>query len=104
MRLVFLLRAAGVAASLLAAAFMTFLSLPSTRAEPIKPTPAISVNRALKGDRLRLFEPAMRQRELELPASGQPMRARRKVPFGCDAAFSPVAAPLRAHVFGRCMA
>jgi hypothetical protein len=61
------------------------------------------VNRALKGDRLRHPEPSARPRELGLPASPERSKPREKIPVGCDAAFSPVAAPAKAAVFGRCM-
>jgi len=58
--------------------------------------PPMSINRALKGDRLpslgRIGSPGVRS----------PLRWDQKIPMGCDAAFSPVSAPLLANVYGRC--
>jgi hypothetical protein len=65
--------------------------------------PAMTVNRALKGDRL----PA---RYLAYPdaAGGERWRPDgalmpEKIPVGCDASFSPVSTPALALVYGRCM-
>jgi hypothetical protein len=73
-------------------------------------TPAVSVNRSLKGDRLPLFnsglssstgaKPAVWPGELRAPNRSQP---RGHVPLGCDPAFSPVSSPSPANVYGRCM-
>lgn len=72
-------------------------------------TPAVSVNRTLKGDRLPLFhsgisgstapEPGVLP-ELRAPDGS---RSRNQIPVGCDPAFSPVSAPSPANVYGRCM-
>jgi hypothetical protein len=59
----------------------------------------ISVNRTQKGDRLQASI-AQQHPNNSKTISAPP----RRVPFGCDPAFSPVAAPEFAHIFGRCMA
>lgn len=53
-----------------------------------------SVNRAAKGDRL----PVTRAPALRLPQSNG------QVPFGCERAFSPAAAPQAQAIYGRCLA
>jgi hypothetical protein len=67
-------------------------------------TPAFSVNREYKGDRLPLpsdinsavsRNDIRSQRRLQMPA---------EIPVGCDLAFSPVSAPRMAYFYGRCMA
>jgi hypothetical protein len=63
--------------------------------------PAISVNREFKGDRLPLpsdSNAAVSRGEL------QPQRRiqARRVPVGCEPAFSPVSSPRLAYYFGRC--
>jgi hypothetical protein len=62
-------------------------------------TPAVSVNRALKGD--RLMTGPDRQSDFAAKPSAQP---RAQIPFGCDPAFSPIFSPAAANVYGRCMA
>ena len=63
-------------------------------------TVTISVNRALKGDRL----PQARLRKSAPNSSSPAMLALpRQPPIGCDPAFSTVADPARAHIFKRCM-
>ncbi len=54
----------------------------------------VLVNRATKGDRL----PPKRTSAASLPVAGKA-----KPPVGCDPAFSRVADPAHAHVFGRCI-
>jgi hypothetical protein len=56
------------------------------------------VNRIDKGD--RLLRASMPQRRGEIPISASP----RKVPLGCDAAFSAIAEPARSNIFERCVA
>ena len=91
-------RIAVVAVALFAASFISFPSFPSTGML----TPAPSVNRALKGDRLPSLYPAVWPHELGFsPAKS---RQHGKVPVGCDAAFSQISAPRLADVFGRCTA
>ena len=64
-------------------------------------TPAFSVNRFRKGDRLPLYHPGAVWRDLRVPDG---LQSQEKVPFGCDPAFSPVSAPSLSTVYGRCMA
>ena len=74
-------------------------------------TPAVSVNRTLKGDRLPIANSAI----LDVPdgqarLAGQPstQQTRAQTPFACDPAFSlirsPNSAPTSANVYRRCMA
>jgi hypothetical protein len=65
------------------------------RNEPI----TISVNRTQKGDRLKASRGQQHPNDSKT-ISVPPKR----VPLGCDPAFSPVAAPQFAHIFGRCIA
>ena len=85
-------------------AFFFFGSLdPLLRAAPIGSlaitdrTPAVSVNRYRKGDRLPVAsKPA--------PTVSSPMvTTLSRPPIGCDPAFSRAADPKRAHIFGRCI-
>jgi hypothetical protein len=98
MRSVLLVRVAAVLLALFAASFIAFPSFPSaaTFISGLPPT----VNRVLKGDRLPLIGRAMQMQELEAPA--QPALAR-KVPLGCEGAFSSISAPRLANVFRRCV-
>ena len=73
------------------------------------PTPAVSVNRTLKGDRLPISNSAI----LDVPdarTGEQPsIQTRAQTPFACDPAFSlirsPNSAPVSAaNVYRRCMA
>jgi hypothetical protein len=60
----------------------------------------VLVDRTLKGDRL-----PQNVVRITGPASSSPTgSSTRKVPLGCDRAFSPAADPAYAHVFGRCAA
>lgn len=65
-------------------------------------TPAVSVNRELKGDRLPLPSDINSAVSRVEPHSPAPYGAPREVPVGCDPAFSPVSAPRLAYYFGRC--
>jgi hypothetical protein len=115
-----------ISLSLFTAALITFPAWPITAGLPTagltgagltgagsRATPSVSVNRALKGDRLPInipegvsplhpisLSPARLPDESQ-PAPAQP-RTRAQIPLGCDAAFSPISAPLLAHVFRRC--
>jgi hypothetical protein len=99
MRGAFWFRVAGVVMALFVASFLSFPSFPSAGIVPS--TPALSVNRALKGDRLPSISPAVFPHELGLPIA-PPLHG--KIPVGCDAAFSSISAPRLAHIFGRCTA
>jgi hypothetical protein len=102
--------------SLFAAALITFPAWPTTIAgltgAGLSATPAVSVNRALKGDRLHINmtpaaapAPSVPSSPARLPDERRPaqLRTRAHVPLGCDAAFSPISSPLLAHVFRRCV-
>ena len=100
-----------VSLSLFTAALITFPAWPTTGAGFWK-TPSISVNRALKGDRLPIngtpdaspLHP-ISSPPAQLPDESQQAtrpRTRAQIPLGCDAAFSPISSPLLAHVFRRC--
>lgn len=75
----------------------------------VERTPPVSVNRFRKGDRLPLVHPGLSDsgtdsrvwRDLPLPDG---LQTQEKTPLGCDPAFSPVASPARALIFGRCIA
>ena len=93
----------------LALCSLTFLLVsldPFLRAAPIgsgvsAQTPAVSVNRFRKGDRLPLYQAPAVEHDLGAPKS---LQTQERVPFGCDPAFSPVSAPSLSTVYGRCMA
>jgi hypothetical protein len=116
-----------ISLSLFTAALITFPAWPITAGLPAAgstnagltgagfwATPSVSVNRALKGDRLPINIPAgasplhpislprSRLPDESQPAPAQP-RTRAQIPLGCDAAFSPISSPLLAHVFRRCV-
>jgi len=100
MRRISFVRVVGVLVALFTASFISFPSFPSTGVFAL--SPPISVNRALKGDRLPLVEPTALPHRLGLPASPGQAQSRVKVPVGCDSAFSPISSPQLAHVFRRC--
>ncbi|HTV28563.1 MAG TPA: hypothetical protein VMF32_12335 [Xanthobacteraceae bacterium] len=105
-----------VAFALVSLAFF-FASLdPFLRAAPIggpavsDRTPAVSVNRYRKGDRLPVLSNS--DNSNRTGAKGAiwwdrreqgSSQTSRQVPIGCDPAFSPVTSPSLAKVFGRCM-
>jgi hypothetical protein len=70
-------------------------------------TPLMSVNRALKGDRLPVTAPAVVKNmpdwrnEFGLVPVQQPEPQK---PFACDPAFSPIFVSKTANVYRRCMA
>ena len=71
---------------------------------------AVSVNRYRKGDRLPVLNNSDNSNRTGAKGaiwwdlSGQgTSQTRRRVPIGCDPAFSPVSSPSLAAVFGRCM-
>lgn len=89
---------AALLVSCLAASAFCAVNGPSVAKD--KTAPLIFVDRTLKGDRLR---PNARLTNGAAPASPTESSPR-KVPLGCDRAFSPAADPAHAHVFGRCTA
>lgn len=90
-------------------ALSPLLAGPNSGAGIRNKTPEIGVNRALKGDRLPVVGESSTHFPTSSSASGanqrHPARAdqRQKIPVGCEAAFSPVSAPLLAGVYRRCM-
>jgi hypothetical protein len=66
-------------------------------------TPAFSVNREYKGDRLPSpsdINSAVSRNDVRLPRrSAMPA----EIPVGCDPAFSPVSSPRMAYFYGRCV-
>jgi hypothetical protein len=69
---------------------------------PSKPSFYI-VNRALKGDRLPMhgtLNPSAWRTDF---GSLSRATAPHEIPVGCDPAFSPVAAPRLAYIYGRCL-
>lgn len=95
-----------ISLSLFAAALITFPAWPTTaglKGAGFSATPAFSVDRALKGDRLPV---SVHPTAAPLSDESQPVpahpRTRAQIPLGCDAAFSPISAPRLAHVFRRC--
>jgi hypothetical protein len=104
----FCLRIVG-ALALCSCAFLLVSLDPFLSAAPIErgvsdPTPAVSVNRFRKGDRLPLFHPGVPNRIGTNPSTPDGSQTQEKVPFGCDPAFSAVSAPSLSAVYGRCMA
>jgi hypothetical protein len=83
--------AAAAAVGLIAGAFPAAVSTPGA-ARTAQHT--VSVNRTAKGDRLPLEGTS---------AVLLPMTVKAHPPVGCDPAFSRVADPARAHIFGRCI-
>jgi hypothetical protein len=65
-------------------------------------TASVTVNRTHKGNRLPHVSSA--KQNPNLPSSAQtPPTSRKRVPLGCDPAFSSVADPARADIYKRCM-
>jgi hypothetical protein len=83
--------AVAIAVGLIAGAFPALVSNPglakATRSN-------VLVNRATKSDRLLLKRTS---------AASLPVASKAQPPVGCDPAFSRVADPARARVFGRCI-
>jgi hypothetical protein len=104
MRVMLSVRFAGVALALFIAGLVSFPSFPTTGAGLFSSSPAISVNRALKGDRLPPAKSTVWQREFGMPVSPVAAQPRVRIPVGCDAAFSSISSPHLANVFRRCMA
>jgi hypothetical protein len=100
-----LIRTASAAAllslSFLLVALIPFLSTDWGDASGVGRTPAVSVNREFKGDRLPLPSELNSAISRSEPQQRQSKPARH-IPVGCDGAFSPISAPELAHVYGRC--
>jgi hypothetical protein len=97
--------ASGFAA--LAALFVFIDPFLSVGASLSNQTPAVSVNRSLKGDRLR-FHPTVVDVPDGQSGARRDSQARAQIPFACDAAVSLIrssnSAPPSAEVYRRCMA
>jgi hypothetical protein len=106
---------ATAAVGLLSFSFLLGSLNPFLKAAPGAPqaagttAPAVTVNHFRKGNRLpimtnssalKLVAPGFGQRRLRAPNR---LEATDKLPLGCDAVLSPVAAPSRVVVYGRCM-
>ena len=105
MRGIFMFRLAAVAAALLTASLISISFVPeSSPAAARSPDSEITVNRALKGDRLQLLAPTFRLNEAGSPGVAAQRQPPKKIPLGCDRAFSPISSPKLANVFGRCTA
>jgi hypothetical protein len=63
-------------------------------------TPAVSVNRFRKGDRLPLRDTRAIRHD---PQTQRELQTQGRVPLGCDPAFSPVTSPALSKLYGRCM-
>jgi hypothetical protein len=72
-------------------------AMPAMPAPLVQNESSVSVNRGAKGDRLPQMA-TNRQSQIEAVT---PLR---RVPLGCDPAFSPIADPTRAHIYKRCVA
>ena len=62
--------------------------------------PQFTVNEFRKGDRLQVIKHPSVRHDLPVPQS---LQNEQKMPFGCDRAFSPVAAPAAKSIYGRCL-
>lgn len=89
---------------LFTAALIVFPSLPTTGAGLSFAPTRVFVDRTHKGDRLPVAKPANGADEFAAPPLS-PVRTlpQRKIPAGCDPAFSPISSPQLAHVFRRCV-
>lgn len=80
-----------------------FLSAAPSGAGYAPRTPSFTVNSALKGDRLPMHDALNASAWQTDFASLARANAPHKIPVGCDPAFSPVASPRLAFVYGRCL-
>jgi hypothetical protein len=64
-------------------------------------TPAVSVNREFKGDKLPPASDINSAVSRVEPSFSRSAKTH-EIPVGCDPAFSPVSAPRLAYYFGRC--
>jgi hypothetical protein len=71
-----------------------------TAANGASPTATVTVDRKNKGDRLPQASPPRQSSSSLVPA--KPTSAKR-MPIGCEPAFSPVADPASAQIFLRCL-
>ena len=92
-------RLAVVTTAICSIVLISFPSFPSTLGMAFEPQ---SVDRALKGDRLTNTPapPPTKNGPKSLPSLE---RASKRVPMGCDRAFSSMSAPQYSTLFGRCL-
>ncbi len=64
--------------------------------QPATMANAISVNRANKGDRLRIERRTSDTPQIDVVVP-------HRIPLGCDSAFSSIENPKAAHIYGRCL-
>lgn len=107
MRVSLFVRFASMALAAFLAGFVAFPSSPNSAPLWLTGRQQISVNRALKRDRLPLIaaiskSQTSRPHQLELPIGPRPSQPQAKIPVGCEAAFSPISTPRLANVFRRC--
>jgi hypothetical protein len=72
-------------------------AMPAMPAPLVQNESSVSVNRGAKGDQLPQMV-TKRQSQIETVTPS------RRIPIGCDPAFSPIADPAHAHIYKRCMA
>jgi hypothetical protein len=84
----------------LAASCAAYALTDRSTASGMQPTPTVTVDRTNKGDRLPQASPPEQSSSSLVPA--KPTSPKR-VPIGCEPAFSPVADPAGAHIFLRCL-
>ena len=97
--------ALGVTAlALLFLSLVPFLSVaPTAGAAYVPRTPAFTVNREFKGDRLPIhapLDPSVWRTEFGSLAHA---RAPHEIPFACEPSFSPISSPRLANIYGRCL-
>jgi len=100
----FFLRRAFAAGGILALGWWIMGAAPlsnvAARPELTNRAPQVTVNQLRKGDRLPVTARPAMSHDLAVP---QGLQNEHKVPFACDRAFSPVAAPALKSVYGRCL-
>jgi len=74
----------------------------SASADQATTAPAVTVNRAMKGDRLPLVPPAVLTPDQGDRAAPQ-SQPQAQMPFACDPAFSTIQVRRSANVYRRCM-
>jgi hypothetical protein len=92
-------RLAIVLMALCSIVLISFPSFPSTLGIAFKPQ---SLDRALKGDR-PTNAPALAPTKNGPKSQPSLERASKRVPMGCDRAFSSMSAPQYSTLFGRCL-
>ena len=90
-------RIAIVATALCSIVLISFPSFPNTLGMLSKP---LLIDRALKGDRLSNASTPTKDGPKSQPSL---VRAEKRVPVGCDRAFSSISSPHFSTIFGRCL-